>query len=293
MEDDVIVVTGRATSVAKPDRVAGSWGVVAEDATASGAFSRSEAAARRVIAALNRLGIKDESLTTDDISVDIRYRKEYDNTSGIVGYRCARSYRLKLVGETQMKLAEAALRTALDNGANSISGLEWSIGEEAARRLNREAMNRAQGAAEEKANELAKQLGYSRGRLLSIEEGIRREYAPRRPSNSSRRSARMSAVASASGAQAEATSASSMPLGSVSASAEVTLTYQLGTDLAASANTPGVGSTKQSASALTVQRPEVHPCEACGLESRVKVQHPSGWRYYCNEACHDEVCMRP
>lgn len=283
MEDDVIVVTGSATSTAKPDRVTGSWGVVSEESTASAAFARSEQTAKRVIASLYKLGIKDESLSTDDINVDIRYRKEYDNTSGIIGYRCTRGYRLKLVGE-QMKLAETALRTALENGVTNVSGLEWSISDSASRDLKRDAMLRAQKAAEEKANELAKQLGYSRGRLLSIEEGIRREYNPRVRSKSSRRGAQMSAVATA---DAQERDVSSMPLGSVTASAEVTLTYQLGSDLLS------VGGTKQSANALVEQRPTAHPCEACGLEARVKLQHPSGWRYYCNESCHDDMCSRP
>jgi uncharacterized protein YggE len=283
MEDDVIVVTGSATSTTKPDRVTGSWGVVSEEATASAAFARSEQAAKKVIASLYKLGIKDESLSTDDISVDIRYRKEYDNTSGIIGYRCTRGYRLKLVGE-QMKLAETALRTALENGVTNISGLEWSISDNASRDLKRDAMLRAQKAAEEKANELAQQLGYTRGRLLSIEEGVRREYTPRPRSKSSRHGAQMSAMARA---ESQERDVSSMPLGSVTASAEVTLTYQLGNDLLS------VVGTKQSANALIDQRPTAHPCEACGLEARVKMHHPSGWRYYCNEACHDDLCSRP
>lgn len=208
-----ITATGTAITSAQADTLKFSWGVDIKRRSADEAFTVSEEAARKVLAALQAIGLEKNSVSIISVNSGILYEKQYEPQSPIVGFSCSRDYSVKLTGK-YIELAEKATKTILKSGANTLGRLDWDLSDKAADALRLKSVADAVAVAKAKAETMAQQLGARVGPVIRIEEGIHM-----RRNDTTTAAARSMAH--------ESQSISSMPTGNTSETASVTVVFEL------------------------------------------------------------------
>jgi uncharacterized protein len=168
-----ILVTGHGETRVTPDRAMIQIGVESRALTASSAAAENANKQAAVIAAIKRLGIADEQITTSNYTVAPELKYEPNRSPVVTGYVVTNTVVIEV-----RKLASVgpALDAALANGANVISGLSFfSSNTENARRL---AIASAVAAAKADAEAAARAAGGTLGGLLEVSVGI---YSPQPP----------------------------------------------------------------------------------------------------------------
>jgi uncharacterized protein YggE len=135
--------------------------------TASEALSRNSKLTAQVIAMLKRNGVAETDMQTTRVSVNPVY--DYDKRISpppIVGYSAQNEVRVVI---RKMDDAGKILDQAIQNGATGFGPMYYESSKRT--ELEREALRKAADAAREKADMLAKQLGVTLGRVISVTEG--------------------------------------------------------------------------------------------------------------------------
>ena len=169
-------VTGEGRVVALPDIARFSFGVVTEGGKDVSALEKQNAErANGAIAFLVSNGLKNKDIKTIQYSIQPRYQYASCNDRNvcpppeIVGYSITQLVEVKV--RDFAKLGEM-LSGIVETGANTLSGLEFTINDPSA--PESEARGMAIAAARKKAEQVARAGGFNLGRLLSIEEGYAR-----------------------------------------------------------------------------------------------------------------------
>ncbi len=168
-----ILVTGHGETHITPDRATIQIGVESRAITAAAAAAENATKQASVIAAIKRLGVADEQITTSNYSISPEQRYEPNHPPVITGYIVTNTV---VVDIRKITAVGPVLDAALANGANVISGLSFfASNTEGARRT---AIAAAVAAARADADVAARAAGGTLGGLLEINVG---SYSPPGP----------------------------------------------------------------------------------------------------------------
>lgn len=150
-----VFVTGEATVEVPPDGASLVLGVEADGETAEEAQAKNAEAMRRVQAALQRLGIREDQMKTSGFTLHPLRRWEKERQAErLVGYRT--SSRLTVTVRELNRLG-SILDAAVKAGATNVEGIDFYLSEAAARRD--EALAKAVEDARHKAEILSRAAG--------------------------------------------------------------------------------------------------------------------------------------
>ena len=159
-----INTAGEATVYVVPDEAEISLGVETWANKLNDAKSTNDKSAESAVAAIKALGIDAKQISTNDVTVSIDYEGSSYHRQ-IVGYSVRRTYVVKV---KDVSLVSKVVDSALNNGANEISGVTFSSTE--LRKYRDQARKMAAKAAREKAIDLAAQLDAAVGPVRTVNE---------------------------------------------------------------------------------------------------------------------------
>jgi uncharacterized protein YggE len=164
-----ITVTGDGTVDATPDRASFDFGVTTNGATAAEALSRNAAEARKIVAALKKVGIASSDIQTTQVSL---WPQSSGDGMKITGYQASNSVQVTAA------LAEAAglVDAAVGAGANNVDGPNLDTSNKDT--LYADALKQAVANARTKAQAIANAAGLTLGSLVKVHEGGSAEPLP-------------------------------------------------------------------------------------------------------------------
>lgn len=221
MATATIVVEGTGEVIAVPDIGVFSFSVDAEAETAAEAQEMSGTKINDILAYLKEQGIEETDIKTANYSLYPMYRYE-ERICPEFGYcppgeRVQDGFSVSQMITVKVRNTEAAgglIAGVGERGATNISGLDFTIDDEEALRL--EAREAAIADAKEKAKKLAKQLDVKLVRLIDYYESGSNYYGGYEP-----RAMMMDAM------ESEAFGGAELPMGEESTRVNVTVTYQI------------------------------------------------------------------
>ena len=152
-----------------PDEASMTVGTQAKAPTATAAVSANKAKTEKLLAAIRSSGIRERDIQTQGIQLQPDYRWDREaNGQGrqtLIGYVAGNSVQIKTRNIDALTSLLDMLTTA---GADSVYGPNFGISDPAP--LRREARVRAMARGEAEASEYARNNGFSKVRLLSVEE---------------------------------------------------------------------------------------------------------------------------
>lgn len=155
----------------RPDEASLTVGTQAKAPTAKGAVAASKVKTEKLLAAIRAAGIRERDIQTQglQLSQDYRYDRQPDGRGEqrLIGYVASNSVLIKTRDVDALTTLLDALTAA---GADTVYGPNFSIADPAP--LRREARVRAMARGEAEATEYARNNGFARVRLLSVEEGV-------------------------------------------------------------------------------------------------------------------------
>lgn len=160
-----ITVTGTGTVSAPPDTATFSVGVTNTATTAAAALSANNAASRRLLQLLIRLGISQRDIQTSFFNIDPQFARPPENPPRIVGYRVSNNFRVIV---RDLDKLGAILDAVVRAGSNDVGGVSFSI--ENTARLLATARTRAVADATLKATTFARAAKVKVGKILAISE---------------------------------------------------------------------------------------------------------------------------
>src|SRR3989338_4028594 len=165
---NTISVSGSSELAVEPDKAEIYVNIETSKFTAKEAKDENARVAKKVRDAIKKEGVKEEDMETVQFSISPRY--EYDETKGkseIVGYTATQILK---VTTTKLDKAGDFIDIAVDNGADRIDSVSFSLTKEKQKEMKGEAMIRASQEAKEKAEALATSLGVRLGKAASVSE---------------------------------------------------------------------------------------------------------------------------
>ena len=155
-----------------PDEASLTVGTQVKAPTAKGAVALSKSKTEKLLAAIRAAGIRERDIQTQGVQLnpDYRYDPQPNGRGGeqrLVGYIANNSVLIKTRDVDALTDLLDSLTAA---GADSVYGPNFSIADPAP--LRREARVRAMARGEAEAAEYARNNGFTRVRLLSVEEGV-------------------------------------------------------------------------------------------------------------------------
>lgn len=154
-----------------PDEASMTVGTQAKASTATEAVSVNKAKTERLLATIRAAGIRDRDIQTQGIQLQPDYRWDNEpNGRGrqtLIGYIAGNSVQIKTRNIDKLTSLLDALTTA---GADTVYGPNFGIADPAP--LRREARVRAMARGQSEALEYARNNGFDKVRLLSVEEGV-------------------------------------------------------------------------------------------------------------------------
>ena len=154
----------------RPDEASLTVGTQAKAATATAAVAANKAKTERLLATIRGTGLRERDIQTQGIQLQADYR--YDSQPGgrgqqtLIGYIASNSIQIKTRNIDGMT---ALLDTLTGAGADSVYGPNFGISDPLP--LRREARIKAMARGEAEALEYARNNGFTKVRLLSLEEG--------------------------------------------------------------------------------------------------------------------------
>jgi uncharacterized protein YggE len=163
---EVVTVSGTGRVELTPDRATFSVGAQTSAPAVAAAVQENNARVAAIVAALKRLGATDRQIRTTQVSIYPQQEVGNGRTPKVVGYQVSNSVTVTLEDPAT---AGKFLQAAVDAGANSVSGLSFTVSDPA--RGRDAALQAAYAEARAKAEVLARAAGRSLGRAITIAEG--------------------------------------------------------------------------------------------------------------------------
>jgi len=163
---DTVSVNGTGRVELTPDRAVFTVGVQMMAPSVAAAAQENNARASAIITALKRLGAADRQIRTSQVSIYPQQEQQGGRAPKIVGYQVSNS--ITVTHEDPAAVGKL-LQAAVDAGANSVSGVGFTVSDPARGRDG--ALQAAFADARAKAEVLARAAGRAVGRALSIVEG--------------------------------------------------------------------------------------------------------------------------
>ena len=164
-QNEGILVTGSATVQAAPDLATLQVGVQSFAETAQQATADNNLEVEKIIASLKNKGLTDEDMETN--SFNISPQREYKNNKPpvVIGFNVTNMLAIKI---RDLDRVGELMQATIDNGANTINGLTFSI--EDPTPLRQKARRIAMEAALSRAEILAEAIDVGVGKPISIQE---------------------------------------------------------------------------------------------------------------------------
>jgi len=159
-----ITVTGEAVVRVEPDKIIVSLGIETWDADIMLAKQKNSNILKKAIAAIKELGIADKDIQTDYLSVEPRYKDEYDKEH-FIGYFVRNIFAVTL---SEPGKVEELVTRILQTGVQYIHGIDFQTTE--FKKYREQARDLALKAAREKAEKMAGALEQSIGAPIEINE---------------------------------------------------------------------------------------------------------------------------
>ena len=163
---ETVSVNGTGRVELTPDRAVFTVGVQTMAPSVAAAVQENNARASAIIAALKRQGAADRQIRTSQVSIYPQQEQQDGRAPKIVGYQVSNS--ITVIHEDPAAVGKL-LQAAVDAGANSVSGVGFTVSDPARGRDG--ALQAAFADARAKADVLARAAGRTLGRVLSIVEG--------------------------------------------------------------------------------------------------------------------------
>jgi uncharacterized protein YggE len=151
---NVISISGTGIVWATPDVAQVTISVVTQSTSAAEAQQSNAATMTKVIQALMHAGVSKEDVKTIGYSLSPRY--SYDGQQTLIGYECR-----NIIAVMTKNTAEVGkiIDVAVGAGANEVSGVLFTVSEEKKAQLMTDAIKRAVGDADSKAQAMSNALG--------------------------------------------------------------------------------------------------------------------------------------
>ena len=166
----VVTVRIQENLKSPPDEATLSVSTQSRAPTASAALERNKVKTEEMVAAIRAAGIAGKDIQTEGVNISPDYRYETVNGRGeqrMVGYVAGNSVRIKTRQIDRLSSLLDALTAA---GADQLYGPNFGIADPLP--IRREARKRAMVRGEAEAMEYARNAGFNRVRLLTVEEGV-------------------------------------------------------------------------------------------------------------------------
>lgn len=155
----------------RPDEASLTVGTQSKATTAKGAVAASKTRTEKLLSAIRAAGIRERDIQTQglQLSPDYTYDRQADGRGQqrLIGYIASNSV---LIKTRDVDALTTLLDTLTAAGADTVYGPNFSIADPAP--LRREARVQAMRRGELEATEYARNNGFTRVRLLSVEEGV-------------------------------------------------------------------------------------------------------------------------
>jgi len=166
-EPRVMVMDGEGQVQLKADRAVVTLGVQTQAETAQKAQSENARVMQQVMAAIKTLGIRESDMKTAGFNLFPvwDYRVEKEGAPRVVGFRVHNTLSITV---DKIDIVGKILDTAVSAGANSVEGVQFTVKDPSAARL--EALKLAMADARKKAETVASTIGATITDVLVVEE---------------------------------------------------------------------------------------------------------------------------
>ncbi len=169
---NTISISGEGKVLAKPDIGQVDLSVVSDAVTVAAAQKDNTDKMNKITKAMKDLGVAEEDLKTVNYSIYPRYQY-IKGKSEIIGYEVSQTLGVKI---RNLDKAGDILGKAASSGANQVGSLTFTFDDPEA--LKSEARQKAVANAKQKAEDLAKGLGVTLGKITSFSENVFGEPIP-------------------------------------------------------------------------------------------------------------------
>jgi uncharacterized protein YggE len=165
-----VSVRGEGFVKAAPDQIRLSVQVNTRGESASSAMSQASAKTRAVLALLKNYGVEEKEIQTSHVNVSpiLDYSKNIQPPP-ILGYNGTNDFSVVFKGKMMDNVGDF-MDKAVKAGATSFGGLQYENSKQ--RELERDALKKAASDAQARADVLAKELGATLGRAMTISESV-------------------------------------------------------------------------------------------------------------------------
>ena len=165
--DDIpkITVNGEAVVKVQPDQIIITFGIETWDKNIMTAKQENSEIMKKALAEIKDLGIKENDIQTDYLSIEPRYDDNY-NKKNFIGYFVRNTF---VVTMTEPGKVEELVTKVLQSGVNYIHRINFQTTE--FKKYREQARELALNAAKEKAEKMANALAQTIGNPIQISEG--------------------------------------------------------------------------------------------------------------------------
>lgn len=165
-------VTAQGKAAARPDIANVTVGIQAQGQTVKAVQDQINSVINRVSQALKQQGIDAKDIQTTNYNINPSY--DYSGgTQRITGYSADTNLHVKV---RNLDKVNEVIDSATDSGANSISGLNFSVDDKT--KVEEEARQKAVEEAKKKAQAAAKIAGFKLGRIINYSENFQGGIRP-------------------------------------------------------------------------------------------------------------------
>ena len=163
---ETVSVSGVGRATLTPDRASFSVGVQSMGPSVAAAVQENNQRVAAIVAAMRKLGATDREIRTSQLSIYPQQDHQPNRAPRIVGYQVSNNVTVVRNDPTE---AGRYVQAAVDAGANTVSGVHFTVSDPARGRDT--ALQAAFADARAKADVLARAAGRTIGRALAITEG--------------------------------------------------------------------------------------------------------------------------
>lgn len=161
--DDMFTVSGVGEKTAIPDTTQFTVGVTKTASTVESAKEQANTATNAIIEDLKALNVPEKNIKT--INVNTYPNQDFNRGNAVTGYTVSQELQVKV---EDVDLANRALDSATANGANQVSGVTFTVDDEAKKELTKKARKEAINDAKSKAEDIASDAGIRLGKIVNI-----------------------------------------------------------------------------------------------------------------------------
>lgn len=163
---DLFTVSGEGEVTAVPDTATFTVGVTQTASKVETAKNQITESTNKIIDDLKKLGVKENDIKT--INYNVYPNQDYaGGQNTITSYTATQQLQVKV---DNVDLANKALDSATQNGANQVSGVNFTIGDEEREKLQDQARRKAIDDAKKKAKSIADAAGIRLGKIINVWE---------------------------------------------------------------------------------------------------------------------------